>query len=215
MDNALREILVKAAQEHQPTGDPSHDFEHILRVLHLAEKLAESTMADLDILVPAALFHDIIVRPKNAEQSRQDTDDSALIAKSILQSIDGFPHQKISQVMSCIRECSFSKGLKATSIESEILQDADRLEATGAVAIMRTFSSGGQMKRPFYPTEDPMCRQGFIRLRSDLDLFFERLLVVGEKMNTQRGKELAQQRTTFLKQFLKQLQGELADAGRI
>jgi len=215
MDSALRETLIEIACKRQPARDPSHDYEHILRVLHLAEKLAESTAADLEILVPAALFHDIVVTPKNATQSRQDTEDSALVAEAILQEIDEFPPSKIPQVMACIRECSFSRGLKATSIESEILQDADRLEATGAIAIMRTFSSGGQMGKPLYPSEDPMCRQGFIRFRSDLDLFFERLLVVGEAMNTPRGRSLAERRTDFLKQFLGQLQDELSDAGRI
>ncbi len=215
MDSALRETLIETACKRQPAGDPSHDFEHILRVLHLAEKLAELTEADLDILVPAALFHDIVVRPKNVAQSRQDTEDSALVADGILQEIDTFPRQKIPQVIACIKECSFSGGLKATSIESEILQDADRLEATGAIAIMRTFSSGGQMKRPFYPAEDPMCRRGSIRFRSGLDLFFERLLVVGETMNTQLGRSLAKRRTDFLRQFLEQLQDELSDAGRI
>ena len=215
MDRTLRETLIETARNRQPGSDPSHDFEHILRVLHLAEKLAESTEADLDILVAAALFHDIVVRPKNTMQSRSDTEDSALVAKAILRGIDTFPCQKTPHVMACIRECSFSRGLKATSIESEILQDADRLEATGAIAIMRTFSSGGQMRRPLYPAEDPMCRQGSIRFRSSLDLFFERLLVVGDAMNTARGKALAKRRTRFLKQFLEQLQDELSDAGMI
>lgn len=215
MDSALRKTLIEAASKCQQAGDPSHDFEHVLRVLHLAEKLAESTETDLDILVSAALFHDIVVRPKNTMQSRSDTEDSALVAEAVLQGIDRFPRQKSLQVMTCIRECSFSQGLRATSIESEILQDADRLEATGAIAIMRTFSSGGQMGKPLYPSEDPMCRQGFIRFRSDLDLFFERLLVVNKAMNTTRGRSLAKRRTDFLTQFLEQLQDELTDAGRI
>ena len=215
MDSVLRKVLIETARKRQPANDPSHDSEHILRVLHLAERLAELTGADLDILVPAALFHDIVVRPKNDAQSRQDTEDSALVAEAILQGIGTFPRQKVPQVMDCIRECSFSRGLKATSIESEILQDADRLEATGAIAIMRTFSSGGQMNRPFYPCDDPMCQRGFVRFRSGLDLFFERLLVVGETMNTAGGRVLAKGRTDFLKQFLEQLQHELSDAGRI
>ncbi len=215
MDSALRETLIESACNRQQAGDPSHDFEHVLRVLHLAEKLAESTEADLDILVSAALFHDIVVRPKNTMQSRSDTEDSALVAEAVLQGIDTFPRQKIPKVMTCIRECSYSRGLRATSIESEILQDADRLEATGAIAIMRTFSSGGQMERPFYPVEDPMCRQGSIRFRSSLDLFFERLLVVGETMNTPLARSLAKRRTDFLRQFLEQLQDELSEARRI
>lgn len=215
MDSTLRETLIETACKRQPAWDPSHDSEHVLRVLSLAEKLAESTEADLDVLIPAALLHDIIVRPKNDARSRQDTEDSALVAEEILKGIATFPHQKIPQVVACIRECSFSRGLKASSIESEILQDADRLEATGAIAIMRTFSSGGQMGRPFYPPDDPLCRRGAVRFRSDLDLFFERLLVVGKAMNTPLGRDLAKQRTQFLEQFLAQVQTELSDAGRI
>ena len=97
-------------------------------------------------------------------------------------------------------------------LESKILQDADRLEATGAISIMRTFSSGGQMNRPFYDPADPFCRNGTVAFRSDLDLFYRRLLVVEKGMHTPYARKIARRRTLFLKQFLRELKMELKES---
>jgi uncharacterized protein len=98
-------------------------------------------------------------------------------------------------------------------LEAKILQDADRLEATGAIAIMRTFSSGGQMNRPLYPAEDPLMTKGSVAFRSSLDLFPERLLKVGSGMHTKTAMDLARHRTRFLEDFLKELELELKESG--
>lgn len=212
MTRNLKQTLVKIAEDLQTKSDPSHDFQHILRVLNLSLKLAKLTNADTDIIIPAALFHDTIIHQKNSPKSQNETEESSIVAENILNSLKNYPKEKIPRVMSCIKECSFSKGLKASSLESEILQDADRLEATGVISIMRTFSSGGQMNKPFYPPEDPLCEKGSIKFRSDLDLFYERLLIVKDTMHTEYAKKIAEQRTNFLKKFLKQLKKELKES---
>lgn len=213
MTKTLQQILTQHVKELQTGNDPSHDFNHIMRVLNMSLRLSEQIEVDSDILIPASLFHDIVVHKKNSPESSNETNESASIAEKVLNTLPEYPKEKIPAVITCIKECSFSKGLPATSIESKILQDSDRLEATGAIAIMRTFSSGGQMNSPLYPEEDPLCKNGSVRFRSSLDLFFNRLLLVKDTMHTPGAKKIAEQRTDFLKKFLLQLEKELTESG--
>lgn len=213
MDTLLKNALVVISRKRQATTDPSHDFQHVLRVMNMAEKIGRQEKADLDILIPAALFHDTIVYPKNTLASKNETEESADLAVKILTGIKKFPRTKIDSVALCIRQCSFSKQIKPDLLEAKILQDADRLEATGAISIMRTFSSGGQMHKPFYPPDDPFCEKGYVRFRSALDLFYDRLLVVEKTMHTNYAKRIAKRRTLFLKKFLQELRTELQETG--
>lgn len=207
--------LFEIAKQNQTKDDPSHDFQHILRVLNIALKIGKKEKADLDVLIPSALFHDAVVYRKDHPKSKNETEESAKFAEKVLKNINEYPKEKIGKVMSCIKECSFSKGLAPSSLESKILQDADRLEATGAISIMRTFSSGGQMNRPFYDCEDPFCKNSVVNFRSGIDLFYRRLLVVEKGMHTNLAKKIAKRRTTFLKKFLKELEKELKESGII
>lgn len=211
MIRLMQEKLIKIAREKQTKSDPSHDFQHIIRVLSLALEIGRNEGADPDILIPAALFHDIIVYRKDHPKSKNETDESALFAKKILRGLKDYPSAKINTVMTCIKQCSFSKGVQPDILEAKILQDADRLEATGAISIMRTFSSGGQMNRPFYDPADPFCQKGEVPFRSNLDLFYRRLLVVEKGMHTKLAKKIAKRRTLFLKEFLRELKQELIE----
>jgi len=135
-------------------------------------------------------------------------------AGEILADVSEYPKEKIPAVQTCIRECSFSKGTPATSLESEVLQDADRLEATGAISIMRTCASSGQMNRKFYDLADPFREYTKpVKFASTLDLFYLRLLIVEKTMHTELGKTMARHRTAFLEQFLLQLKQELSETG--
>ncbi len=213
MDKLLRDKLIEVAKEKQTKDDPSHDFQHILRVTNLSEKIAKDVRADLEIVIPAALFHDSVVYPKNSPQSKNETEESAQYAGEILQSLNGYPQDKIEKVKICIRQCSFSKGIIPDLLEAKILQDADRLEATGAVSIMRTFSSGGQMNHPFYLPEDPFYEKTeLIPFSSGIELFYKRLLVVEKGMHTKLAKSIARRRTKFLEDFLSELKLELEES---
>lgn len=206
----LKNQLIKIAKKKISDTDVSHDFEHALRVLSNAEKIAKKENGDLDIIVPAALFHDLILYPKNHPDKLKSQKESAKAAKKILMSFANFPKEKIKQVEICILECSFSRGIRPKLLESKILQDADGLEATGAISIMRTYSSTGQMKRPFYNSEDPFCENREPNAQKfAVDLFYERLLKVGERIHTKTAKKIAKRRTDFLHKFLKELKLEL------
>ncbi len=208
----LREKLTRIAEERQVKDDPSHDFQHVRRVLNLAVKIGKSVNADEDIVIPAALFHDTIVYKKNSPESKNEANESAEVASRILSSIEGYPKEKIAKVEICIKQCSFSKGIKPDLLESKVLQDADRLEATGVISIMRTFSSCGHMNRPLYDPLDPFCEKGTKDFRSGIDLFYQRLLVVEKTMHTELAKKMAGARTDFLEKFLKQLKKELTES---
>jgi len=212
MTEALKVKLFKIAEDRQIKTDPSHDFQHIRRVLNLAIKIGKSVKADLDILIPAALFHDIVVYQKDSPKSKGESDESAEVAAEVLGNIKSYSKEKIGAVKICISECSFSKGIIPRSLESKVLQDADRLEATGAISTMRTFSSCGQMNRPLYDPDDPLCEDGHQQFKSGVDLFYSRLLIVEKTMHTNLAKKIARSRTKFLETFLVQLRNELIES---
>jgi uncharacterized protein len=212
MNTSFKNNLISIAKERQVKDDPSHDFQHILRVTNLAAKIGESVNADLDVIIPAALFHDTVVYPKNSPQSKSEADESAEVAGKILQNIKEYPQNKIESVKICIKQCSFSKGIIPNLLESKVLQDADRLEATGAISIMRTFASCSHMNIQFYAPEDPFCEKDAVEFRSGLDLFYRRLLIVEKTMHTELAKKIARKRTKFLENFLYQLKEELIES---
>jgi len=96
------------------------------------------------------------------------------------------------------------------TLEGQILQDADRLDALGAIGIARVFATGGSLKRPFYNIDDPFCKR---RIPDDkiwtVDHFFQKLLKLESLMNTKSGKAEAKKRTRILKEFLNQLKQEI------
>ena len=212
MENGLRDKLIQIAKERISATDVSHDFRHAMRVTSIAEMIAKEERGDLDIITPAALLHDAFVYPKNHPDKHRSQEISAVTAREILYNLDGFPKEKIGEVETCILECSFSKGIIPESLESKILQDADGLEATGAISIMRTYSSAGQMKKIFYNPEDPFCENREPDAQQfALDLFYERLLKVIDRMHTQTAKEIAKRRTDFLLTFLNEFKLELKE----
>ncbi|MGL4569589.1 MAG: HD domain-containing protein [Clostridium sp.] len=210
MDTIMKDKLIAITKEHFTGNDSAHDIYHTLRVLKNAEFIACREMGDLDVIIPSALFHDIICYPKNSYKSKYSTSESANFAVSVLKTLTGFPRYKISKVHTSINECSFSKQIIPELLESKILQDADRLEATGAISIMRTFASAGMMNSKLYNFEDPFCKERSPEsLRYALDLFYNRLLIVKDAMHTKTGKRIAEKRTKILYDFLNALEEEL------
>src|SRR5919204_3110743 len=191
---------------------PAHDFQHILRVYRNAEMISKQEEgADLDIVLAAALLHDLVVYPKGSNKTINSADESAEIAKEILLEYKNYPIEKIEKVADAIRTHSYSKKLIPSTIEGKILQDADRLDAIGAIGIARTFSVGGSEKRAFYNVHDPFYRSS--RELDDkqwtLDHFQTKLLKLRDLMHTRTAKKIAQQRTKFMMLFIRQLQKEI------
>jgi uncharacterized protein len=210
MNTALRKKFISIAKKNIKDADPSHDIQHALRALKNAELIARAEHADLDILIPAVLFHDVVNIPKHHRNADSAADKSAKVVQRILKKIPGYPQEKIENVCIAISSCSFNKGIRPELLEAKILQDVDGLEAVGAISIMRTFATTGQIKRPFYNPEDPFCKHREPDSSTyGLDLFYKRLLMIQHRLHTKTAKRMAKDRTAFLHTFLHQLEKEL------
>jgi uncharacterized protein len=190
--------------------DPAHDLQHILRVYKNAELIGKREGADMEVLLAAVLLHDIVVYPKGSAKSSKSADDSADMAEKILKGY-GVSKEKIDRISYCIRTHSYSRRLVPATLEGKILQDADRLDALGAIGIARTFSVGGSEDRMFYNPDDPFWKTG--REPDDwqwtLDHFQAKLLRLKDSMRTKAAQEMAEERTRFMEQFIEQLKKEL------
>lgn len=190
-------------------NDSAHDFEHIIRVYKNAQKICKQEKANEKLVLSAALLHDIVSYPKSDKRSKISSIESAKKSKQILKNYD-FSAEEITIISDAIRDHSFSQNKTPQTLEGKILQDADRLDALGAIGIARVFATGGSLKRPFYNIEDPFCKS---RKPNDkiwtVDHFFQKLLTLESLMNTKSGKIEAKKRTKILKDYLKQLKQEL------
>ena len=200
---------IKNEVKEMMDNDSAHDFEHIMRVYKNAQKLCKTEKANKKLVLGAALLHDIVSYPKSDKRSKNSSTESAKKSKPILEKY-GFSKDEITIVSDAIRDHSFSKNKVPKTLEGKILQDADRLDALGAIGIARVFATGGSLKRPFYNIVDPFCKT---RTPDDkiwtVDHFYQKLLKLESLMNTKSGKIEAKKRTRVLKEFLKQLKQEI------
>ena len=190
-------------------NDSAHDFAHIMRVFKNAQKICKKENANEKLVLSAVLLHDIISYPKSDKRSRLSSIKSAEESKKILKKFN-FTKEEIKIVSDAIRDHSFSRNKIPATLEGKILQDADRLDAIGAIGIARVFAVGGSEKRPFYNVKDPFCKS---RIPDDniwtLDHFYRKLLKLESLMNTKSGKIEAKRRTKVMKAFLNELKTEI------
>ena len=201
--------LIKTDIKKIMHNDPAHDFDHIMRVYKNAQQIIKKEKVNETLVLSAVLLHDVVSFPKSDKHSKNSSIESAKKAKTILKKYD-FTSDEITIVCDAISEHSFSQKKIPKTIEGKILQDADRLDALGAIGIARVFATGGSLRRQFYNLDDPFCKK---RIPDDkiwtLDHFFEKLLKLEFLMNTKSGKIEAEKRTEILKDFLKQLKYEI------
>ncbi len=202
-------LLVNEVEKIMAKNDPSHDFEHIKRVYRNAEKICKTEKVDKKLVLTAALLHDLISFPKSDKRSKTASTKSAIKAKKILQKYH-YTNNEIKIISDAIECHSFSKNKTPKTLEGKVVQDADRLDAIGAIGIARTFAVGGAEKRSFYNKSDPFC---FSRKPNDhewtVDHFYKKLLLLESKMNTKSAKIEAKRRTKILKKFLSDLKKEI------
>ncbi len=196
-----------ASQPHEQ--DAAHDDAHIHRVVANAKHLAASEQADLAVVVPAAWLHDCVIVPKSSPLRKQA---SRLAAESAAQFLteSGYDSDKISAVAHAIAAHSFSAGIPPETLEARVVQDADRLDAIGAIGIARALSLGGEMGRTLYDSAEPFpITRAADDAVSSIDHFYTKLLKLEALMTTDAGKAEARQRTAFMQQFLTQLATEI------
>jgi uncharacterized protein len=180
-----------------------------MRVYKNAQILLKKEKANPRLVLASVLLHDMVQFPKSDPRSKTSSAKSAILAAKILKK-HGFSDSDITIICDAIRDHSYSRGVTPQTLEGKILQDADRLDALGAVGIARTFSVGGSERRPLYHTQDPFCDT---RKPDDyswtVDHFYKKLLFLEKKMNTTTGKALAKKRTKIMIKFLADLKGEI------
>jgi len=202
------EKFVKARLAGEGTG---HDWWHIERVRKNARLICKSEKADFFIVELAVLLHDVGDR----KVIHQDADDYS-IAESFLKT-QGISDEVLEQVMYIIKNISFSKSLNrrkaSASTEFYVVQDADRLDAMGAIGIARAFAFGGSKSRPLY---DPRQKAGTARSTkaykqiksSSLHHFEEKLFLLRDLMNTRAARKIASRRHKYMKAYVKQFLSE-------
>ncbi len=189
--------------------DGAHDLAHALRVARMAVRLADEEGADAQTCLAAALLHDLVYLPKNHPDSART---AALAAEEAVGWCVGFPDLEARADVICgaIRTHSFSGGLVPESLEGAVVQDADRLEALGAIGIARCFATGGAMGAGLWQPDDPWATaRSLDDKRWSLDHFFQKLLKLEATFRTDSGRILARRRTETLRSFLAALEEEL------
>ena len=201
--------LVKNEVKDILKNDPAHDYQHILRVYRNAQKICHDENVDSKLVLCAALLHDLVSYPKFDKRSKMSSIESAKKSKKILKKFN-FLEQEIKIISDAIEDHSFSRNVVPKTIEGKILQDADRLDALGSIGLARVFATSGSLNRAFYHPDDPFCEN---RNPDDgvwtLDHFFQKLLKIGDLMNTKSAKIEARKRTLVMRSFLDQLRKEI------
>ncbi len=189
--------------------DPAHDLSHVQRVVQWAQRLALVEGADLAIVLPAAWLHDCVLvskdHPERSHASCQAADRAVILLREV-----GYPENLLPAIHHAIEAHSFSAGISPRTLEARVVQDADRLDALGAIGLARMLMLGGATGRPLYDPIEPFPHQ---RPPDDhryvLDHLFTKLLHLADRMQTDAGRREARRRTEFLQMFLNELQREL------
>lgn len=192
-----QEVLrsVKHTIYHQFSGEGTgHDFYHIERVVRVALQIAQQENADLFLVELAAWLHDV-----GDYKLNNGVDQSQEQIAAILNALN-VQEKTIVKVIEIVSQVSFSKGKTAESLEAKIVQDADRLDALGAIGVARTFAYGGSKQREIYNHQHA---EG-----TSVQHFYDKLLLLKDKMNTSSGKAIAEERHRFLEDFLQQFYKE-------
>jgi uncharacterized protein len=192
-------------------AEGGHDWFHIERVYKNAMLISQNEVCDLTVLKLGALLHDI------ADSKFNDGDESVgpKVARTFLES-QNVDQSTIDHVVKIIENISYKGGnfeKDFTSIELDIVQDADRLDALGAIGIARTFNYGGFKNRTLYdPKITPnskMTKEEYKNSEAPtLNHFYEKLLLLKDKMNTEPGKQIAKERHRYMEGFLSQFYAE-------
>jgi uncharacterized protein len=193
--------------------DGSHDIGHFQRVWRTARYInrEEGEPADELILLAAAYFHDLVSLPKNhpdrASSSRLSAERTVLLLR---EQWPHFPPEKVEGVRHAIHAHSFSARVAAETAEAKILQDADRMEALGAIGLARVFYTAGHLGQPLFDGDDPLAerRPANDQLYS-LDHFQVKLLKLPAMMNTATGRRLAEGHAAFLREFMERIKKEI------
>lgn len=190
--------------------DGAHDLGHVKRVVALARQLGEAEGAEMSVVVPAAWLHDCVDVAKDSPDRPLASRLAAAEAVRFLKGM-GYPGEKLAAVYHAIEAHSFSRGKPPETLEAKVVQDADRLDAIGAVGIARCFLTAGAMESAMFHPEDPFGRKRALDDRAyAVDHFYLKLLTLKETLHTEAARREAGRRHGFMREFLGELEREIA-----
>ena len=199
------------AKEKLGSDRSGHDFYHVERVAKIAEKLAEEEGIQDTLLIEAASYlHDVI-----DDKVFEDVENEKEALKKFLKGLS-FSDESINEIFDIIENISFSKELELGKAEltlaGQIVQDADRIDALGAIGILRTAYYGGHTQSPLYDPnllpQEFKTKQEYRQKSTVINHFYEKLFKLPATMNTEAGKAEAQKRMVFMEEFLKRFYEE-------
>lgn len=208
MNANLRKIdeFVRGELGHETSG---HDYQHIKRVVNLAKLIIEGEPANEELVLISAYLHDV-----NDDKVTDNPEAKKAEIKKLLSSM-GYQDEFISSVFSIIENMSYSANLKSKhvlSLEGQIVQDADRLDAIGAIGIARTFYFGGHfgeiMYDPRIMPRKEMDKTEYRKRNTVINHFYEKLLKLKDQLNTNTATEIAERRQQVMFDFLAEFYDE-------
>ncbi|MBN2547618.1 MAG: HD domain-containing protein [Anaerolineales bacterium] len=208
---------LEAARRWYPENDPVHGFDHVLRVLALAERLAMAEGAELEIVRAAALLHDAYPRDSvEAGERLGHQHSSAEFAAQVLQA-EGWAPERIEAVQHCIRAHRFRDlSEPPRSLEAKILFDADKLDAIGAVGVVRAIGYALRAGQPAYARPSPrFLETGQLEAGEAHSAYHEYLFKLSklkDRLHTVAARQLAEPRCQLMEAFFRQLAGEMSAA---
>jgi uncharacterized protein len=210
---ALAEHLLAALGTEGDDG--SHDRSHLLRVWRNATSIAaREPGCDRTVLTAAVILHDCVAVEKNSPQRSMASRLAASRARAILSDM-GWDAARIDAAAHAIEAHSFSAGIAPETVEARIVQDADRLDAIGAIGIARCFYVAGRMGSGLYDPEDPQAvHRDLDDRRFALDHFGAKLFKVAGNFQTKAGQALADARTRTMRDFVAALLDEIDGENR-
>ena len=208
------QVLRKLVHQRTANDDISHDTEHVERVVRWAIHLAQHNDVNPELAECAGLVHDLVNVPKESSERALGSEKSAVAGRELLEQ-SGFDENEVSEIVEAVRTCSWSRGLAPTNSLGAVLQDADRIDAMGAIGIARNFAcaqsmaargSGSRLFDPNDPTG--LTARDLDDVRNAADHYRIKLLRLKNGMKTKIGRHEAALRHAFMEQFLLELQRE-------
>ena len=214
----MRPVTVEEARRWYPADDAVHGFDHILRVLHLAERIAQAEGADLEVVRAAVLLHDAQGSDGHLTSAAREAHHqaSAAFARQVLRA-HGWPEARIAQVEHCIRAHRYrDRREEPRTPEARVVFDADKLDALGAVGVVRALAYAVQHGAPVVAPPSPrFLARGEREPGEPHSAYHEylfKLRRLPERMHTATGRALAAERLAFMEAFFHRLLDEMGMA---
>jgi uncharacterized protein len=198
-------ISIEEARQHYQGSDAVHDFDHVLRVLALAERLAPAEGADLDILRAAVLLHDV------ARGEAEGVDHAQAGAETARRLLAGHPSQRVETVARAIAAHRFRRGPAPDTPEARVLHDADKLDAIGALGVARAFAYGGRAGQRLWAEVPPGYQESEATRgeHTPVHEFHMKLARIQERLLTESARQIARERHAFMVAFFERLELEV------